>query len=154
MGGCERRNQQRRSPGGLSDVGSITRINPAPQWNGRHFCSLDWHVISVALNEGNAVGGTRTNAELFEALSARIVVFTLDGAVLATERTAPRRTTNPERSGLVEAFAVNAGKVMAPEDLSVGQHTLFFTGNRPGQPPIVMPTITFFIDAPGEGTCL
>lgn len=131
-----------------------TRISPMAQFNGRRFCSLDWHVISVAANEGNPAGGSRTNTEIFEALAQRIVVITLDGAVLDTERTTPKRTTNPELRGFVEAFWVNIGKVMAPEDLSVGQHTIQFTGNRPGQPPIVMPPVTFFIDAPGEGACL
>jgi hypothetical protein len=134
--------------------GSLARISPAAQWNGRHFCSLDWHVIGQAANEGNPVGGSRTNEELRETLSQIVFLITLDGALLDTVRTAIKRTTNPERIGAVEAFSVQVGKVMAPEDLSVGQHTLQFTGHRPGQPPNVMPAITFFIDAPGAGTCL
>ena len=107
--------------------GSIARINPAPQWNGRHFCSLDWHVISVALIEGNPVGGSVTNQEIFDALSQRVPFMTLDGALLDTERTANKRTTNPENRGFVEAFSVSIGKVMAPEDLAVGQHSLQLT---------------------------
>ena len=132
---------------------SMARINPAPAWNGRHFCSLDWHVINVALNEGNPVGGTRTNAEIFEAISQRDVHFTLDGAPLDSKRSAVKRTTNPP-TGLVEAFAVDVGRVMAPEELLVGAHTLRFTGFRAGQAPKVMPPITFFIDAPAEGSCV
>jgi hypothetical protein len=68
-------------------------------------------------------------------------------------RRAIKRTTNPQLRGYVEAFYVMEGKVMVPEDLSVGQHSLQFTGLRPGQPPQVFPPITFFI-APGEGACL
>ena len=48
---------------------ATARISPAAQWNAKHFCSLDWHVIAVAAIEGNPVGGTRTNQELLETLS-------------------------------------------------------------------------------------
>ena len=132
---------------------AMARISPAAQWNGRHFCSLDWHVISAAANEGNPLGATRTNSELRETLEGIIFRITLDGALLNTMTTAVKRTTNPERIGAVEAFYVNAGTVMAPEDLAIGPHSVQFTGIRPGRPPQVMPAITFFIDAPGTGTC-
>jgi hypothetical protein len=136
------------------DVDSMARIFPNAQWDGRRFCSLDWHVVSVTLIEGNPAGGSRTNTEIFEALSQRTPLITLDGALLDTERTAAKRFTNPEFRGFVEAFYVSIGALMAPEDLWVGQHSTQFTGIRPGQPPIVMPPVTFFIDAPGEGACL
>ena len=132
---------------------SMARISPAAQWNGRHFCSLDWHVISVAANEGNPIGGSRTNEELRETLSQITFLITLDGALLDIETTAIKRTTNPERIGAVEAFYITAGRVMAPEDLAVGQHSVQFTGIRPGRPPAVVPSVTFFIDAPEVGTC-
>jgi hypothetical protein len=54
-------------------------------------------------------------------------------------RRAIKRTTNPQLRGYVEAFYVVEGKVMVPEDLSVGQHSLQFTGLRPGQPPSLPP---------------
>ena len=133
---------------------SMARITYMPAWNGRHFCSLDWHVISVAAIEGNAVGQTRTNAEIRDVLSTIQFEFTLDGAALATMTSAVKRTTNPGFRGLVEAFYVQAGQVMAPAALSVGQHSLQFTGRRPGVPPNVFPAITFVIDAPDAGVCL
>ena len=132
---------------------SMARIVPMAPFNGRHYCSLDWHSISVAANEGNPPGGTRTNSELRETLEGIVVRITLDGALLDTTTTAVKRTTNPERIGAVEAFYVNAGKLMAPEDLAIGPHSAQFTGLRPGRPPQVMPAITFYIDAPGTGTC-
>jgi hypothetical protein len=135
-------------------VDSMARISPAAQWNGRHFCGLDWHVINVAANEGNPAGGTRTNSEMREALEQTVFRITLDAALLDTTTTAVKRTTNPERIGAVEAFAIVAGKLMAPEDLAVGQHSVQFTGIRPGAPPQVMPPVTFFIDAAGTGTCV
>ena len=133
---------------------SIARIAPAAQWNGRHFCSLDWHVIAVAVNEGNAVGESRTNTEIRETLSQVVIFFTLDGLPLDTTTTPVKRMNNPELRGLVEAFSVQAGRVMAPDDLAIGQHSLRALGTRPGRPPTPMGPITFFIDAPDEGTCL
>ena len=75
-------------------------------------------------------------------------------APLDTTTTAVKRMTNPEQRGFVEAFSVQAGRVMAPEDLSVGQHSLRALGTRPGRSPTPMGPITFFIDAPGEDACL
>jgi hypothetical protein len=43
---------------------------------------------------------------------------------------------------------------MAPEDLSVGQHSLQVTFLIPGQPPLISSPIIFLIDAPGGGVCL
>jgi hypothetical protein len=122
--------------------------------NGKHHCSLDWHVINVAAIEGNVEGGSRTTAEIHDFLSRTKLTFTLDGAPLETTRTAIKRFLNPELRGLVEAWWVSEGQVLAPDKLSIGQHTIQFTGQRPGRPPNVMPAITFFIDAAGEGACL
>jgi hypothetical protein len=133
---------------------SMARITYMPAWNGRHFCALDWHVISVAAIEGNAIGQSRTNAEIRDALTQIEFDFTLDGAPLDTERSAVKRTTNPGFRGLDEAFYIQEGRVIAPEDLAIGQHSLQFTGHRPGQPPNVFPPITFFIDAGGAGVCV
>ena len=133
---------------------SMARITYMPAWNGRHFCSLDWHVISVAAIDGNAVGQSRTNEEIRDYLSRIELDLRLDGAPLDTLRTAIKRTTNPGFRGLVEAFFVQEGQVIAPEGLSIGQHSLQFTGRRPGQPPNVFPPIYFFIDAAGQGVCV
>ncbi len=135
---------------------SMVRISPSAPWNGRHFCSLDWHVINVVAIEGNPPGGTRTNSEIRETLARIQFAITLDGVRLETIRTAIARTLNPELRGFEEAYFVQEGRIMAPEDLSVGQHSVQFTGvgRVPGQPPMVLPPVTFFIDAAGEGTCL
>jgi hypothetical protein len=132
---------------------SLARIGPMAPWNGRRFCALDWHVISVTANEGNLAGQSRTNAEIRDFLSRIEFDFVLDGTPLDTVRTTVKRTLNPER-GFLEAFFMSEGRVMSPEDLAVGQHALQFTGHRPGQPVNVFPAITFVIDAPGTGVCL
>lgn len=133
---------------------SKARISPLPLWNGTHFCSLDWHVIDLVVFDGNAQGESRTNKEIQEFLSGIEMVHTLDGAPLDTTRTAVKRFLNPERFGYVEAFFAHEGRVMAPEDLSVGQHSLQVTILSPGGEPEVAPPITFYIDASGTGTCL
>ena len=132
---------------------AIVRISVGSGFNGLHYCALDWHVIHVALNEGNLAGETRTNSELMEALANRNVELKLDGTILATTRTAARRSLIPNR-GFTEAFFVNIGRVMAPEDIAVGQHTLVGTGFRPGLPPQTIGTTNFFIDAAGTGACV
>jgi hypothetical protein len=68
-------------------------------WSGRHVCALDWHVINVAAIEGNAVGQSRTNAEIRDLLSQIELDITLDGAPLDTTRTAIARFLNPELPG-------------------------------------------------------
>ena len=122
----------------------------------RHFeqiCSLDWHVISQAVIDGNAAGETRTKTEIRESLSKVEFVFNLDSTLLDTMRTPIRPFKNAEQFGLVEAFYVQEGQVMAPDDLSVGAHSLSVTVLQPGFEPAIL-SITFSIDAPGEGTCL
>lgn len=126
---------------------SLARI--AAGTNNRHYCALDWHVILVSTVEGNRPGESLTNQEIWDNLEARQVTFLLDGAPLEVERTNPRRTTNPEFRGFYEAFYVNTGRVMAPDELAVGQHTLVAIGSLQG----VISRITFFIDAPGTGVC-
>jgi hypothetical protein len=79
--------------------------------------------------------------------------FTLDGAPLATERTAIKRFLNPEQFGVEEMYYFQEGRIMSPADLSVGSHQLVVTVNEPGFPPEAS-EITFFIDAPGTGACI
>ena len=132
---------------------SKARISPSALYSGRHYCALDFHVISVAIVEGNAEGETLSNQEIMDRIAARNVEIFLDGAPLVTERTTPRRTTNPGFREFVEAFYVQQGRIMAPEDLSPGPHNLRAIGNRFGFPPQVIGDIVFVIDAPGTGAC-
>jgi hypothetical protein len=134
-------------------VDSLARITPAADRNGRHYCALDWHVVNVAIVEGNRFGETATNKELLERLANRHVEFNIDGETIDTRRTPPKRTTNPQNRAFVEAFIVSEGQVLAPDAISVGQHLLTATGFRPGAPPMALPTVVFFIDAPGTGVC-
>jgi len=132
----------------------MARISPSSGFNQKHYCALDWHVISVALLEGNRPGEIFSESEIRDRLAGRHVEFTLDGAPLATVRNSPRRIHNPEFRGFYEAVYVQEGRIMAPEDLAVGPHVLTAIGYRVGRPtPEVLPTVTFFVDEVGSGTC-
>jgi hypothetical protein len=104
--------------------------------------------------DGNAQGEARTAREIRAFLTETDLIFTLDGALLDTTRTPIKRFLNPGFFELVEAYWFAEGQVMAPTDLSVGQHSLQADVLFPGGEYGVGDPITFFIDAPGEGTCL
>ena len=129
------------------------RINAFTPWDGRHYCELDWHVISINLTDGNFPGESRTRQEIADALSLVEVAYFLDGVALQLERTAVKRAVDAEVLGLVEGFYFTSGRVMAPGDLTVGQHTLRIVVTDPGG-LIADSQITFFIDAAGTGACL
>lgn len=132
----------------------IARTSPMTAYNGKHYCALDWHVISVAIVEGNTPGESLNNSVFRDRIAARRVEFTLDGAPLETERTSTRRIHNPEFRGFTEAFYAQEGRIMAPQDLSVGMHTLKAIGDKVGSPLITIGSITFVVDAPGTGRCV
>ena len=138
------------APADFQPPESLARITTVPALNGKHYCGLDWHVINTAIIEGNRENEAASVSEIFERLATRDVSFRLDGAVLETVRTQPKRMLNPALRSLTEAFYVNIGRIMAPEDLSVGSHSLRAfdkNGNQIG-------AITFFIDDSGTGACL
>lgn len=133
---------------------SAGRILPNALWNGRHFCELDWHVVSAAISEGNQPPNqSRTVKDIRDFLDTATVDIRLDGTSIPLDRSATKRTTNPERIGATVAFYVDFGRVMAPDEIAVGAHTLQLIASRGGRPPMAMPPITFHIDAAGTGTC-
>jgi hypothetical protein len=129
------------------------RINAFIPWDGRHYCELDWHVISINLNDGNFPGESRTRKEIADALSLVEVAYFLDGVALELERTAVKPNVDAAALGLVEGLYFTAGRLMAPEDLAVGQHTLRVVITDPGG-LIDDSQIAFFVDAAGTGACL
>jgi hypothetical protein len=129
--------------------GSIRPYEGSP-WDGRHFCAEDWHVILVGWVDGGDASFDHKRAQA--ALDPVTVSFTLDGAALETTRTPIKPFNDPQRLELERAWIFQQGKVMAPDDLSVGRHEL---SARFTDPTGVFDTgITFFIDAAGTGACL
>jgi hypothetical protein len=122
--------------------------------DGRHYCSLDWHVIAVTLFDGNFPGETRTPHELAAELSGFSETIYVDGVRLDTVVTPAKPSLDPEALGLVNAFWFTTGRVLAPSDLAVGTHTLA-TEERDAAGNIIFPSnVTFVIDPAGVGACL
>ena len=125
------------------------RINAFPPWEGRHYCSLDWHVISINLAAGNAEGESFTRTELEAILSAIEVDFFLDDVLHDTPRT-PIRPNQYGPTGFSDTVSVTEGRVMSPNDLAVGSHTLRIVLT---DPLAGSSEITFFVDPADSGTC-
>ena len=144
-GGLAVRLHQEAAGGGPGDPLDRVAIRPFGPWDNRHFCALDWHTILIADIEGGDQGFTERDAK--NIIDQMIVTFTLDGERLQVDRTAVKRFASPERFDLEVAYWAQWGRVMAPDELAVGQHTLsVVAGDFQGD-------ITFFIDAAGTGVC-
>jgi hypothetical protein len=122
--------------------------------DGLHYCALDWHVIAVTMLDGNAPGESRSPSEIANDLASFTVHLDLDGVPLETVRTPVKPFLNPSELGLVNAFFSTTGRVLAPEELPVGPHTLHTETTDPAGNIFFPSTVGFVIDAPGTGTCL
>jgi hypothetical protein len=130
--------------------GSIRPFAGSP-WDGAHFCATDWHVILVADFEGGDSSFKHQDAERI--MQELQVSFTLDGAPLPTTRTSVKRFLNPPAQfNMREAYYFQQGRLMPPNELSVGSHTLNVEfADATG--PSFQDGITFFIDGEGTGAC-
>jgi hypothetical protein len=93
--------------------GSHGSIRPfaGSAWDGRHFCAEDWHVILVAWFDG----GDRT----FDRQRAEEVIAPV---TLRTTRTPITIFHNPPpQYGFERAWYFQQGRIMSPDDLSVGE---------------------------------
>jgi hypothetical protein len=134
---------------GLPD--SLAAIRPLPFWNGNHYCALDWHVIVLAIFDG---GDASYTPQDFAALRSQVSnTFILDARPFATERTASKRFLRDLTAfGFTTAYYFQDGRVLAPEELAVGTHTLTLIQSFLGETDRV--DISFTVDAPGTGACL
>ena len=87
-------------------------------WDGRHFCTEDWHLLVAAwfvpIDESHTVQQAR------DELAATTIQLALDGVELDTEPTAIRRMPEqPEGSEDAEGFYFQQGKIVAPGELSL-----------------------------------
>ena len=122
--------------------GSIRPFSSSP-WDGAHFRADDWHVIVIAdIEGGDASFGHPDAAAIIDALT---IEFVLDGAPLATTRTAVKRFLDPGLFDFDVAYYAQQGRLMAPGDLAVGNHTLSVTVTGPSG--AFQDAITFFVDA-------
>ena len=148
-------NVQSGTPGDPDIRASIRPFSdPDLPFNGRHYCAEDWHVILIAFISGGDQSFTEQDAA--GELDPVTVTLTLDGTELQTTRTPIHRFLDtslfPPDFGIERAFAFQEGRVMSPEELSVGSHTLSYSATDPVEGEFG-DTMTFVIDAPGTGTC-
>jgi hypothetical protein len=145
--------------GNPADVGLRATIRPFSNspFDQRHYCVEDWHVIVVAYISGGP--GNFSHQDAANELDPITITFTLDGTQLVdTTRTPIHHFADPgpfaAQFGLVwdKGFFFQEGRVMSPDQLTVGQHSLSFTAVSPlGQD---QDSMTFFIDPAGQGACL
>lgn len=121
---------------------------------GLHYCSLDWHVISVTLSDGNFPGDTGTPSEIAARLTALSETIYVDGARIDTGLTAVKPLLDPAFYGLVNGFWFTTGRVMAPSDLAVGPHSLATELRDASGTIILSSNVTFVIDPAGSGACV
>ncbi|WP_328989004.1 hypothetical protein OG394_22525 [Kribbella sp. NBC_01245] len=135
------------------EVGSRGSIRPfsGSPWDGAAFCADDWHVILIADIEGGDNSFSRQDAE--DIMQGLTISFSLDGNPLETTRTAIRRFLDPRAFGLDAAYYFQQGRIMAPADLSVGQHQLEVDVSDSTGQQTFHDAITFTIDASGTGAC-
>jgi len=142
--------------GNPADPGLRATIRPfsiAP-FDGRHYCAQDWHVIVIAEIDGGDRSFTVQDAE--RSLGPLNVTFTLDDIELTeTERT-PIHDFLDSLSfdpTFERAFFFQQGKLFAPDELAVGQHSLSVVETTAGVETF-RDSMSFFIDAVGEGVCV
>lgn len=140
------------------DLNKRASIRPFPENDGHHWCAEDWHVILIAyFSDDRDRNSSFTKQDAENELNPMVIDFTLDGEALTdTERTGVKNVPNaketfPPELGITQAFFIQQGRLMSPQELHVGEHTLSFTAVGPGTDD--SGSITFVIDAPGTGAC-
>ena len=110
------------TPGG-APAGGITTGDPEdvriyPNFDGS-YCASGWHVIFLSVWDGAQF--YETHKDLFASLLSVDLQFAWDGVPLVVQETAIKRMLRPDEE---ETFMFNAGTLMQPGTLTVGEHTL------------------------------
>jgi hypothetical protein len=144
-----------RSQGAPADPDRKVTIKPFEEKGVSHYCAEDWHVILLGLGIGEGtVGLTVTSLEEANKLFApTVMTFVLDGKPFETTRlpVRPLLRKPPE-----EVFVLVQGRVVGPDELAAGSHTLSVTVENDPDPEFAetyTDTRQFFIDAAGTGAC-
>jgi len=129
----------------------LIRIPPLPQLNGRRFCALDWHVIAIAYLTGGDTSFTVQDAKI--ELDPLDNLFQLDGAPLLDVQTTAIKRFLGDLVGVETAYFKQWGKIVGPDELGVGAHTLKFQTFTNGVLTFDGPVITVFMDPAGSEAC-
>lgn len=145
------------TPGDLNLRASIRPFS-GTVLDGRHYCAEDWHVILIAyITDDSGRNSSFTKQDAEDELNPLVINFTLDGQALEdTKRTGVKNVPDvkqllPPQAGVTQAYFIQQGRLMSPQELVVGEHTLSFTATGPDTNDA--DGITFSIDAPGTGAC-
>lgn len=125
-------------------------IRPLPQWDGGHFCVDDWHLIVLGAFEGGDLSYKVQDAE--SSLSVLDLTFILDGVEILTDRTPIKRFLVTEHLGFDKAYGFQEGKILAPDEVAVGEHNLTVNIDDPVFGPFEL-AINFFIDDSDSEAC-
>lgn len=131
-------------------TGSNGAIRPFSRWENIHVCVDDWHVLILGQFDGGDESYKREDASNY--LSQLETSFTLDGNPLQTTTTAIKRFHNPAPAGLEVAYGFQVGSIMAPGDLTVGEHTFASYLVDPVYGDTAL-SITFFVDDASSPAC-
>jgi hypothetical protein len=131
-------------------AGGLATIRPFDNFNGKHYCALDWHALVLADIEGG--DATYTQADAAAIIAQETVTLAIDGTPVSLTQTSVKPFSNPSAFGLVNAYYSQWGAVLAPNDLAVGSHTVSGTSTFAGK-TVFRNKISITIDAPGTGTC-
>jgi hypothetical protein len=79
--------------------------------------------------------------------------FALSDGKMVASKYPIKRFLDPAPFGLEEGYSFQQGRVMSPQELAVGSHSLTLKVED-AVDGVSQDGITFFIDAPGTGACL
>jgi hypothetical protein len=116
-----------------------------------HYCVEDWHAILLGLGVDEENEGVTSVGEAKKLFTPTVMTFVLDGKPFETTRLSvkPLLRKPPEK-----VFVLVQGRVVGPDELAVGSHTLSVTvENDPTEPETYTDTRQFFVDAAGTGVC-
>jgi hypothetical protein len=140
-----------RSQGAPADPDRKVTIKPFEEEGVSHYCVEDWHVILLGLGVDEANERVTSVGEAKKLFAPTVMTFVLDGKPFETTRlpVRPLLRDPPEK-----VFVLSQGRVVGPDELAVGSHTLTVTvENDPTEPEAYDLTRQFFVDAAGTGVC-
>jgi hypothetical protein len=136
---------------------SSKRIGPGHNFDGRHFCATDWHVMFINLFAVDSIEGVHTLGEARVFFASVQVTYELDGAPLAVMNTEVQPVQGDVTSldpNATVAYHQKTGAILAPDALSVGPHTEQVRVFQNGALTDDLGPVTFYVDAAGTGACL
>jgi hypothetical protein len=141
-----------RSPQGApANPNRTVTIKPFEEQGVSHYCAEDWHVILLGLNVSEEDDGVTTVGEAKKLFAPTVMTFVLDGKPFETTRLPVKPLL---RDPPAKVFILVQGRVVGPDELAPGSHTLSVTvENDPVPPETHTDTRQFFIDAAGTGVC-